>query len=106
MSKQPKGILSGSILSSKHAAPPSPPPALINLNTDSAPVLPTHTSNVDIAELRAAMIAEAGAKIQKRALLIFLKEVSGELTTLDKAVYTNDTGLNRLKRKVKDWLDE
>jgi hypothetical protein len=58
--------------------------------------------------IHADMIAEARARVaqaDKPDLLVFLEDFDKELTALDEKVYTNDTGLNRLKKKVRAWLD-
>jgi hypothetical protein len=56
-------------------------------------------------DYQATMIASARENIseaQKPKLLLFSEEVDHDLTNLNPA---NDTGLNRLKKKVSDRLD-
>jgi hypothetical protein len=97
------------ILHSKHALAPE---NLIDVDTNTdEPVPPTHTvmgaGQEDMQVIHADMIAEARARVaqaDKPNLLVFLENVDKDLTGLDQAVYTNDTGLNELKKKVSGWL--
>ena len=67
-----------------------------------------HRVKEEMKDYQATMIASAQENIseaEKPKLLLLLVEVDCNLTNLNLAVYTNDTGLNRLKKKVSDRLD-